>query len=453
MHPVVARSIRLLGAFLVLLAAQALPAMAGPGPIRPPVICICIDTLRADHLTAYGEKRPLTPNMDRLLASGVVMEAARTPVPLTTPAVASVLTSLHPHHHGSTRNGVPVYPDLATLPGRLAAEGYQTAAVISNWTLRDHLSNLGASFDVWLEAFDRKRWRGLFKSEGSADLVNRTVLGWVDGERDRSRPFFLWVHYIEPHAPYRFHGIFARQAGVTGSGPADAHQRYATEVANVDAWLGELLDTLDERDVLKGSLVVLLADHGESLGEHSVWGHGRTCYEEALRVPLGFVLPGVIPPGSRVPSQVTLLDVAPTVLGLLGLEPPRVMVGRDLSAVCSGRETLGEQACYFQAQRGAVLRRKNVDKGRVRGPLEIARIEGTEKTVVRYHSAGEVIRYDLKIDPAETHNLARPGKTLPESVAAWEHEIFNSLARTKREDPVLGQEDLEKLRALGYVVD
>ncbi len=414
---------------------------------------ICVDTLRADHLTAYGCRRPLTPRMDALLTGGVVMETARTPVPLTTPAVASVLTSLHPHRHGSTRNGVPVYAGLTTLPGLLASQGYQTAAVISNWTLRDHLSNLGGSFQSYHEAFDRKRWRWLFKSEGSATLVNGTVFQWADGTRDPRRPFFIWVHYIEPHAPYRFHGAYAERAGITGGGPANARQRYATEVAHVDARVGELLDGLQQRGLIEGNLVVLMSDHGENLGEHSVWGHGQVCFEESLRVPLGIVYPGVIPSGGHLRSQVTLLDLAPTILGLLGMKPPDSMQGRDLSDVCAGHRLLAEEPCYYQAQRGAVLRRKNVDKGRVRGPLEISRIHGNDKTTVRYDSAGEFFRYALKADPGESRNLARPGEPLPAPLAAWEQDVFDALARRHREDPELAEEDLEKLKALGYVVD
>ena len=450
------------GVLIVFLAVQALssaalrafpPADLLSEPARPSVIVICVDTLRADHLTTYGCRRPITPRIDALLAGGVVMEKARTPVPLTTPAVASVLTSLHPHRHGSTRNGVPVYPGLTTLPGLLAVQGYQTAAVISNWTLRDHLSNLGASFQTYLEAFDRKRWRWLFKSEGSARLVNSTALQWVDGPRDPRRPFFLWVHYIEPHAPYRFHGAYAEQAGISDGGPADAARRYATEVAFVDARLGELLDGLEARGLIEGNLVVLLSDHGESLGEHSVWGHGQVCYEEGLRVPLGFVLPGAIPSGGQVRAQVTLLDVAPTILGLLGLDPPSSMEGRNLSDVCAGRRELGEAPCCYQAQRGAILRRRSVDRGRVRGPLEISRIHGDSKTTVRYHSAGEVYRYDLGTDPGETRNLARPGEAMPEGMAVWEKDVFGTLARKQREDPVLANEDVERLKAMGYLVE
>ncbi len=447
--------LRLLTCLAVLvLSAPVLYAAPGAAvPVRPSVIVICVDTLRADHLTAYGCGRPLTPRMDELLAGGVLMETARTPVPLTTPAVASVLTSLPSHRHGSTRNGVPVFDGLATLPALLAVEGYQTAAVISNWTLRDHLSNLGGSYQSYLEAFDRKRWRGLFKSEGSAPLVNSTVLQWVDEERDPHRPFFLWVHYTEPHAPYRFHGGFATAAGIEDGSPADAVQRYATEVAFVDAQLGELLDGLEKRGLIEGNLLVLFSDHGESLGEHSVWGHGKVCFEEGLRVPLGIVRPGVIPAGRRIKSQVTLLDLAPTVLGLLGVGVPSSMVGRNLADVCVGGRELGEEPCYYQAQRGAVLRRRSVEKGRVRAPLEISRIHGSEKTTVRYHSEGELFRYDLKADPGELRNLARHGETLPTEVVAWEQEILGALADQQREEPVLADEDVEKLKALGYVVD
>lgn len=418
----------------------------------PPVIFICIDALRADHLTAYGCQRPLSPHIDALLGRGVVMTTARTPIPLTAPSLATVLSSLQPHHHGSTRNGVPIYPGLTLLPDVLAAKGYETAAVISNWTLRNRLSGLGDHFDTFLEVFNRKRWGHIFKSEGSAQVVNRTVFQWLDSRPHPEKPLFLWVHYIEPHAPYRFHPRYGEVAGVNqGKGEsANGRQRYATEVAAVDERVGELLDGLKDRGIAGRALVVLFSDHGESLGEHKYWGHGQHCYEPILRVALGFVWQGVIPGGRTVPSQVTLADVAPTVFGLLGMPSPPSMIGRDLSAVCRGEAELPEQVCYYQAQRGAVVFRKNVEKERDRGLLEICRIMENEKVSVRYHSPPMLRRFDLAADPGEENDLAGGKEPIPPDLLEWRKEILEAGPRVE-EAPALDDEDVEQLRALGYL--
>ncbi|HEY4588491.1 MAG TPA: sulfatase-like hydrolase/transferase, partial [Thermoanaerobaculia bacterium] len=161
------RAARLL-LLLSLLAAPALPRQAEHAAAAqrfPNVVILTIDTLRADHVSAYGYHRPTTPNIDRLLAGGVRFTEARTVEPLTSPALASMLTSLYPHEHGATRNGLRLRPGLPSVARALGRRGYQTAAFVGNWTLKDRISGLAEHFERYDEVFTRKRWLGLFKDE------------------------------------------------------------------------------------------------------------------------------------------------------------------------------------------------------------------------------------------------------------------------------------------------
>jgi arylsulfatase A-like enzyme len=157
------------------------------------VVILTIDTLRADHLSSYGYARPTTPNIDRLLASGVRFTDARTVEPLTNPALASMFTSLYPHEHGATRNGLRMRPGLPSVARALGRRGYESAAFVSNWPLKNRISGLGEHFDRYEEVFTRKRWLGLFKDEANAEDLTDAALAWLARPRRASRPFLLWV--------------------------------------------------------------------------------------------------------------------------------------------------------------------------------------------------------------------------------------------------------------------
>ena len=186
------------------------------------IVLITVDTLRADHLSAYGYHRETSPNLDRLLRQSALFEQARTVEPLTAPSLASMLTSIYPHQHGATRNGMPIYSGLPSLTKEFQKQGYQTAAFVGNWTLRDGISGLGEHFQTYREVFTRKRWLGLFLSESTAEDLSDAALKWLE---QPTRPFFLWVHYADPHAPYRYHQAFAAQLGVDQEDKANQKER------------------------------------------------------------------------------------------------------------------------------------------------------------------------------------------------------------------------------------
>ena len=164
------------------------------------VLVVTVDTLRADRLSLNGYHRPTSPAIDSLLQGGVHFRSARTVEPLTAPALASLLTGLAPDRHGSTRNGLRVRPGLPSLPGLLAEAGWETAAFVSNWTLKADLSGLDEHFQVYEEVFTRRRIAGLFRPVAPAEDGLARLAGGLES-RDGSRPLFLWVHFIEPHAP------------------------------------------------------------------------------------------------------------------------------------------------------------------------------------------------------------------------------------------------------------
>jgi len=297
-RPVVGRAIaRLLAAILLVAACDAHRSQP-----RPSVLLITVDTLRPDAL-GWVAGLNATPAIDALAREGFAFFAAVTPTPLTLPAHASLMTSLLPRRHAARENGQLLLPDATTLAERLALEGYDTAAFVSGFPLRATFG-LDRGFTHYDDALPRGP-RGAL--ERRADATTERALSWL---RHARPPWFLWVHYFDPHDPYEPHADFPR------SGPRSA---YWSEVAYVDHWIGRLRRGVEEVEA-KPVLTVLAADHGESFGEHGETTHGFFLYDTTVLVPLIFHWPGRIAPGtSALPAR--LIDVAPTVLALLGSPP------------------------------------------------------------------------------------------------------------------------------------
>jgi arylsulfatase A-like enzyme len=231
-----------------------------------------------------------------------------------------MITSLEPQNTGLTRNGLRVREGLIGMPKILRRRGYRTGAFVGNWTVRDKLSGLAEHFEEYREVLNRKRWF-FFAGEATAEDLNSEALDWVAQEHkeEPSRPIFLWVHYVEPHAPYRLHREFTDSLGIKrGETEIAAADRYDTEIAYVDRAIGSFLEEIFGVLPKERTLVVFVADHGESLGEHNYWGHGRHLYDVNLHIPLAFSWPGVLSPQViREPALIT--DIAPTLLGLVEL--------------------------------------------------------------------------------------------------------------------------------------
>jgi arylsulfatase A-like enzyme len=430
-----------------------LPVTSESASPAPSVVVITVDALRADHLGSYGYSRPTSPNIDRLISQGLRFERAWTPEPLTGPAMCSMVTGLEPQVHAATRNGLRMKPGLNSLPKILAENGWETAAFVGTWTLKNNLTLLGEHFETYGERLERKRWFGILNSEATCEDVTDDALDWLGEERKKGpeKPFFMWVHYIEPHAPYRFHQQYADRIGVNDD-KLDKKDRYDTEIAAVDESIARLLagvrQAVDDKDLL----VVFTADHGESLGEHNYWGHGRYLYEPSLRIPLGIIWRGVIPEGT-VSSQATLLDLAPTLLDLVGVDVPEDLPGASWAKTIRGAGDLAERVGCYQAHRGAVHGDsvRDSDKKRSKGLLWVGVINGDRKEIVKV-SRQLVQIYDLADDPGELNTLASVDDQPSDALAACFARVaeglgsLDTLATQKLDD-----ETVEQLRALGYL--
>lgn len=332
-----------LAGFLLLCGCSVLAGCGGTE--RTGVLLITVDTLRADHVGAFGGENTRTPRIDALAREGTVFERAISPLPLTRPSHFSMLTAQYPREHGVLNNSTAL-PELAhTLPEMLRESGWRTAAFTAVRVL-GHDS--GAA-----QGFEHFEGTGQRRERSGAEVVER-ALGWLEG-LPPEQPFFVWVHLFEPHIPYApppgfREGLDPEQAAAfPGLGWQDleriarahdgdvpepllehARRLYRGEVAAADHLVGRLLDGLAARVKADDVLVVLTADHGECF-EHGVWFEHSDClYEGALHVPLIVRHARDFPAGIRVPHPVSLVDVAPTVLRAVGLPVPEPAAGRPL---------------------------------------------------------------------------------------------------------------------------
>ena len=447
--PCISRLFRL--AALALAGLAAAPSFAAE---RANVLILTVDTLRADRLSAYGHERPTSPHIDRLIDHGVRFTRARTVEPLTSPALCSMLTSQHPHEHGSSRNGLRMRAGLTSLPKVLRAEGWATAALVGNWTLRDKLSGLGEHFEQYDEVLNRRRWFGLLRRESTADDLTEAAVEWLgDHSAERAgRPFLLWVHYVEPHAPYLLHEEHAARLGIDTGRRVPPELRYETEIAAVDASIGELLGALEGLGLDESTLVVFASDHGESLGEHNYWGHGRHLYEPTLLIPMSLTWPGRLAPAT-IDAPALNLDLAPTILGLLGVDAPSAFAGYDWTAVLRGRrEAPAERVTWHQAHRGAVISNHDSDLARRAGLLAVARVDQAHKEIFRVEN-GRHSAFHLIADPGERDDLTPPKIDGSEALMDWLRVVYRGLndADADAEPPQpLDAETAAQLRSLGY---
>ena len=437
------------------------------GPARAVVLVTC-DTLRADRLGCYGYERPTSPNLDAFARECVVFDSAYACAPMTLPALSSLMTGRMPSEVGAVPGNTSLVPaEVETLAERLSAAGVTTGAVVSNWLLRRQSESPDAGLPQGFDAFDdtmttRERNRPMF--ERLAPDTTDAALAWLERNGSR-RPWFLWVHYQDPHGPYKppeeLAQLFDAEVpagpelkvgkGPSGLGRIPRYQalgeerragvyrdRYDAEIRLFDRELGRLLDALRENG-LDDALVIVSADHGESLGEHGWWFcHGETLQRELVRVPLIVRYPRGVPgPGVRGPdgiSRCTLpashLDLWPTVLEALGVEDPG----------SSGLSLLGELPLERVLQQELIPHPGHA--------AWRAAFDGRWRLVLREGSAPEL--YDLALDPGELRDLAAAEPERVKSLLARIQE--ERAAGAVRGKPLpSGPQTEEALRRLGYV--
>jgi arylsulfatase A-like enzyme len=441
----------------LLLLATGCPAQT---PVRGNLLLVTLDTTRADHVSAYGYPRDTTPALRALAEAGTRFAHAYAPAATTGPSHATLFTSLYPLAHGILRNGLELRATERTLAEVLRERGYATAAFVSSFVL-DARFGYAQGFDLYDDDFEaakatlppRREWREHAIPGGfdrTADATTQRAVDWLSGGRDRSRPFFLFVHYFDPHAPMNPPDAYAaRFAPGPGASRLDVRiGRYDGEIAFADDQIDRLLGALAHEGLDARTLVVVTADHGEGLRQHGHLAHGVHLYEEAVRVPLLLRWPGVVPAGHVVEAPVALVDLAPTLLDLLGVpEPGAGFQGQSLArAVTAGAALDPERAIHLQ--------RRHYDGERIGEEWVEGELFGLRQGRWKYLESGDGSRrelYDLAEDPGETRNLAdgRPDEVrrLAEGIAAWK-------AATRREGEAPrepSESEREGLRALGYV--
>lgn len=406
---------------------------------RPPnVVLLSVDTLRADYLGCYGYAYPSSPRLDQFAEGAQVFTDAVCEVPLTAPSFGAMLTSRYPRMNGAQRNGLRIPDEVPLVAEVFQDAGYQTFCVQSNWTLKGRLSGMDRGFDRYDDDFEEKRW-GVMLGERGGETVRNLALQYLS-ECDPERPLFAWIHFSDPHAPYEFDSDFnpwdekPRRKSKTDK----TRLKYASEVAFTDAQIAKVLDALPENTV-----VLFVADHGESLHEHDYLGHGRRIYQTNMHVPLMVRGPGV--PVGRNDAPVRGIDVGPTLLGLAGLPKPEGMLGLDLLQ----DEIPAPRPRVVETYRGAVPRVPGLkaimsDAGPMRQGVYL---DGWKLIIGDRHPE----LFYLPDDPMETHDRADED---PERIAALTALIENWDQATEQGTATgdeLSKEDIEALESLGYV--
>jgi choline-sulfatase len=417
-------SLAAVGAFLVVRRGAA-PRRA-PGTATPSLLLVTIDTLRADHVGAYGYGRAETPALDRLAREGSLVEDAVVQVPQTRPSHVSIFTGRQPYEHGIRDNFSPpldpAHPTLATL---LKKQGYATGAFIGAYPVsRD--SGLDHGFDDFDDPFGGSPGSGLRldRSARPAGPVVDAALAWLQGLT--ARPFFAWVHVFDPHAPYEPPPPYRERF---------REQPYDGEVAYADSQVGRLLSWLDRSGEASRTLVVVTSDHGEGLGDHGEDEHQLFVYDSTLRVPLLLSWPGRLPAGRRVTGQFRSVDLLPTLLELLGL-PAAPTSGASRAGALVRAEPIPESESYAESLFG------QLHFGWA--PLRALRGQGW-----KYIDAPHAELYHLGEDPAETRNRiddrGQVASAMRDRLRGF--DTSGPAAAAGSADP----DAAERLAALGYV--
>jgi len=399
------------------------------------VLLITLDTTRADHIGAYGYPAAETPVLDELAREGALFEQVITPTAFTLPAHSSILTGLYPPFHGVRLNGGAALAEVqTTLAERLSAAGYRCGAVVGAFVI-DQRWGLAQGFEHYDDNFKLEQGQRLDLAgvQRPADQVVDLGLEWLDG--GDGRPFFAWLHLYDPHIPYDPPEPF--KSRFSGRGPGGL---YDGEIAYTDSQIGRALDWLEEQDLADSTVVVVVGDHGEALGDHGESEHGYFVYDATVQVPLVVRVPGSGAEGVRICQQVRTIDVMPTVLDLVGVAPPQPLHGQSLLPLILDPERGEPRPAYSESMA-------------VHLQYGWSALYGLRTATHKYIDAPRAELYDLQQDAGEATNRLRdePGLAgeLRSQLAALRAEIAAGAPATEAAD--LDQETLGMLAALGYV--
>jgi choline-sulfatase len=430
-----------IGAFIWVRVPRVVTSVNGeplghlPSGVRPAdlnLLIVTLDTTRADRIHAYGFDGIETPHLDRLAREGVLFEHAVSPAPLTLPAHSSIFTGTFPPAHGVRDNGGFFLDERqTTLAERLQARGFTTGGFVGAYVL-DHKWGIAQGFQTYFDDFDLSKYQSL--SLGSVDRPGNEVadraLAWLGGVA--SKRFFGWVHFYDAHSPYDPPEPFkSRYAG----------HPYVGEIAFVDSQVGRLLDYLDAHHLADRTVVVVMGDHGESLGEHGEGTHGFFVYQATMHVPLLIRTPYDAMMGRRVADTVRSIDILPTTLELLGLKSSEHLEGTSIVPLMTGAKKELGLAAYSEA----IYPRFHFGWSDLR-----ALTSGRYK----YVAAPRPELYDLQQDPGELHNLYPErqalGDRMNQELVALERRMATTAAAPKAAVEV-DPDARARLAALGYV--
>jgi arylsulfatase A-like enzyme len=457
-------------------------AVCAPGchegpPAFDHVVLISLDTLRADHLGCYGNKRIETPRIDALASEGILFEQHIAVAPTTLPSHTSLMTGLYPRSHGTPRNGFVVGDDLSLLAEVLREAGFATAGFVAAIPLAARFG-----FAQGFDHYDEPE-RRLLRGDSDPALRRRaawmtdSVLAWLD-ERPRGADdrLFLFVHYFDVHYPYvngepwdsmyrapdmpalsgsmrdldRLRLAFRRDDPAARALSAARAAAYAGGVSYTDLHVGRLLDGLAERGLLERSLVVLTSDHGETMHDHpaELWDHGATVFDDSMRVPLVLRLPGAWRAGTRVPALVANIDVAPTLLDLLGLPPLAAAEGRSFRGLLEGRPMPEREPVFLEANKP---QSPDFEAGTAwRNERKLRAVRSAHWKLLERPRRAQRQLFDLVLDPREIAPLEVDAQhaLLGEALDAW------AGAPTRAEQPApLDPATTRRLEELGYGAD
>ncbi|MHC4457468.1 MAG: sulfatase-like hydrolase/transferase [Planctomycetota bacterium] len=391
------------------------------------VLLISIDTCRADYLSCYGYPRQTTPHIDAFAAEGVVFENTISPIPITLPAHASMLTGTIPPYHGVHDNSdYQLDQSNVTLAEILKDNGFTTGGIISAFVM-DSEFGIDQGFDTYNDRFEQERKTAGDISERIGAEASRFALDWLD--QHKNEKFFLFLHYFDPHGDYVPPEPFASKF---------ADNLYAGEIAYTDHCIGLVLSKLKELGLYDSTLIIITADHGEMLGEHGELSHLYFIYQSAIKVPLILRLPGQRR-SKRIDELVGLIDIVPTVCSLLGIDVPQHVQGQDLSLCLLGKDSPNRDRHVYCESLFATRYNGNS-------------LLGVVNNRFKYIQTTRPELYDLVQDPYETRNMI---KELPRQVQLLQGRLKQMLEQSIRQGEFetkleLDEQSRKRLESLGY---
>jgi len=398
------------------------------------LLVITVDTLRSDHLGCYGYDKIKTPWIDTLARQGTLFKTAVSQAPLTLPSHAALFASTYPPFNGVRDNGGNKLDDKAlTLAEILRNCGYDTAAFVSSFVLnkRFGLSQGFTTYDDVNEENDPRLVIHHMDGERTAEKTTAAAINWLQRKKQSPKPFFLWVHYYDPHSTYNPPQPFRQMY---------KDSPYDGEIAFTDSQIGRLFQALKGLNLIGNTLIVFAADHGEGLGEHKESGHAVFVYDTTIKVPLIFCRPGLVPEKKIIQNQVRLVDVMPTILDLLKMKKPRVLQGESFAKLLKGENPLLQFTAYAESMYA-------------RNHYNWSPLMTWRTAQWKYIHSSKPELYDIQKDPGELVNLATKRPDVAEKL---DRELKDFLLKVGTADSKKGRMEVDdqtrqKLMSLGYL--